>query len=192
MSLVARLLLASPPRALLSGGPRHFATATRLSEATSLGSKCKELVLRPGKAGEPTDLTCVNMMCEHVGGPCACKLAKALASVPNLERLDLAGHQLGTLPDAVKDLQKLTYLNVSGNALTDLSLLAGLPSLRTLVADDNMLTRVEFGDMASLRQISLNNNAMTSFPDLSWDTLCSFDFKIKLDGNPCHPDIKGE
>ena len=188
MSIVARRLLVTTQVAF-PGRTKNMSTAKRLAD---VGAATTELILRPNPSGEFTDLTCVNMMCEHVGGSCVCKLAKSLSKAPGLERLDLRGNKLGALPDAVKDLEKLTYLDVSGNELKELSSIAKLPNLKTLVADDNKLTRLELGDMTSLRQISLNNNAMTSFPDLSWETLCAFDFKIQLDGNPCHPDNKPE
>ena len=74
----------------------------------------KELVLLPETSGETSDLICVNMMCEHVGAPCICKLARCLTRCPNLKSLDLAGNKLGSLPESIAELQALTHLDVSG------------------------------------------------------------------------------
>jgi Leucine-rich repeat (LRR) protein len=57
---------------------------------------------------------CVNMMCEKVGQPCVCKLAKFVSKLPKLKRLDVAGNHLKQLPDSIWDLAELEHLDVSG------------------------------------------------------------------------------
>ena len=86
-------------------------TATRLSEAVRLGPKVEALVLR---GSEPTDLSCVNIMCEKVGEPCVCKLARCVSRLPNLIRLEIPDHKLGFLPEAIGELTSLQYIDVSG------------------------------------------------------------------------------
>ena len=104
--------------------------ATSLGEATRSGASCVKLVLKPDPSGGPTDLTCMNIMCEQVGGPCVCKLARALSRLPRLERLDVSGHKLGVLPDTIGELESLTHLDVSGNDLRDLSMIERPPPKR--------------------------------------------------------------
>ena len=68
-------------------------------------------------------LTCHNMMCEHVGEPCGCRIAAFLErrSFPKLETLSLRGAGLRAVPDAVLRLPRLNVLR--------------LPRLRGLDAD---------------------------------------------------------
>eukprot|EP00614_Pseudopedinella_elastica_P029842 CAMPEP_0172624308 /NCGR_PEP_ID=MMETSP1068-20121228/135394_1 /TAXON_ID=35684 /ORGANISM="Pseudopedinella elastica, Strain CCMP716" /LENGTH=131 /DNA_ID=CAMNT_0013433201 /DNA_START=327 /DNA_END=722 /DNA_ORIENTATION=- len=125
------------------------------------------------------------MMCEHVGGPCICKLARCLSKTPNLKRLDISGNKLGALPETLGDLSELTHLDVSGNALTDLSIVKRLKKLVSLKADDNMVTSLDAEGLDELAEISLCRNAFKNYPDLSWGSLLSPSFNIRLDGNPC-------
>ena len=55
-------------------------------------------------------LTCHNMMCEHVGEPCGCRIAAFLErrSFPKLETLSLNGNkELAALPCALAKCKKL-------------------------------------------------------------------------------------
>ena len=83
---------------------RALSTATRLSQVRADGELLEALVLR---GDEKSDLMCVNMMCEHVGGPCACKLARTISRVPNLRRLEIPGHGLEFLPDVLDELAEV-------------------------------------------------------------------------------------
>ena len=127
--MLLRLFSSSAPFSS-SSSSSAAAAATSLGQATRAGAECVELVLRPDPAGGPTDLTCMNIMCEHVGGACVCRLARALSRLPCLERLDIAGHRLGMLPDNIGELPNLTHLDVSGNDLGDLSMLERPPPKR--------------------------------------------------------------
>ena len=64
-------------------------------------------------------LTCHNMMCEHVGEPCGCRIAAFLErrSFPKLETLSLRGAGLRAVPDAVLRLPLLRELDLSRNEL---------------------------------------------------------------------------
>ena len=126
-------------------------------------------------------------MCEHVGSACICKLARALSRLPHLKRLDLAGNDLGALPDAVGDLRHLQYLDISGNKLKDISVVGNLQSLVELKADDNQIESVDLGSLQNLKKASFVRNRISEIPDFSWDTLASDELSIALDGNPCHP-----
>ena len=88
-------------------------------------------------------LTCHNMMCEHVGEPCGCRIAAFLErrSFPKLETLSLRGAGLRAVPDAVLRLPRLRELDLSRNellrALPDD--LAALESLETLDVTETAL-----------------------------------------------------
>ena len=88
-------------------------------------------------------LTCHNMMCEHVGEPCGCRIAAFLErrSFPKLETLSLRGAGLRAVPDAVLRLPLLRELDLSRNellrALPDD--LAALESLETLDVTETAL-----------------------------------------------------
>ena len=60
-------------------------------------------------------LTCHNMMCEHVGEPCGCRIAAFLErrSFPKLETLSLRGAGLRAVPDAILRLSRLRELDLS-------------------------------------------------------------------------------
>ena len=63
------------------------------SLADSSGAAVTELDLS-GRGGAHEDLVCVNIMCEHVGGVCICRLSRVLErpSMQNLHTLRLAGN----------------------------------------------------------------------------------------------------
>ena len=84
-SATARAAAAAPQRW------RRLATSPLATDAVNLD-------LSQAKA-----LTCHNMMCEHVGEPCGCRIAAFLErrSFPKLETLSLRGAGLRAVPDAV-------------------------------------------------------------------------------------------
>ena len=110
---------------------RHLATSPLATDAVNLD-------LSQAKA-----LTCHNMMCEHVGEPCGCRIAAFLErrSFPKLETLSLRGAGLRAVPDAVLRLPLLRELDLSRNellrALPDD--LAALESLETLDVTETAL-----------------------------------------------------
>ena len=73
---------------------------------------------------ESEDLVCNNLICEKVGGPCVCRLARYLeqhADVlsDSIVELDLSRNALPAVPDAVFKLRNLRVLDLSGNALSE-------------------------------------------------------------------------
>jgi len=83
-------------------------------------------------------------MCEKVGEPCICRLARVLSLTPDLERLDLAKNGLTALPEEVFKLRNLRDLDLSHNLLTELppSVLQ-LSHLRALDVQGNPLWEEE-------------------------------------------------
>jgi hypothetical protein len=134
------LLISShqPPLPPHSHNYQHL-VATSLSEATRAGKRLRELVLRSS-----ADLKCVNLMCEKVGEPCICRLARVLSLTPDLERLDLAKNGLTALPEEVFKLRNLRDLDISHNQLTELpSSVLQLSHLRALDVQGNPLREEE-------------------------------------------------
>ena len=105
-------------------------------------------------------LTCHNMMCEHVGEPCGCRIAAFLErrSFPKLETLSLRGAGLRAVPDAILCLPRLRELDLSRNellrALPDD--LAALESLETLDVTETALEALppRLFDLPRLRRVA--------------------------------------
>ncbi|KAJ0407693.1 hypothetical protein ATCC90586_001875 [Pythium insidiosum] len=111
------------------------------------------------------DLICKNLMCEHVGSSCACKLALVLERVPELEEMDLSRNQLRFLPDATFALTRLRRLNVAGNLLETLSPgITRLQQLEVLNLAHNRLTDVPVDELLSslprLRELDVSGNPL--------------------------------
>lgn len=133
---------------------RAFATvAYRLSEC---GPDTVELNLSRSVASDANDLACFNIMCEGVGGPCTCKLARALSRAPSLAKLNLAGNGLTSLPGIFSTLKMLTYLDVSDNSLRDLSVLKDATCLRSLNADRNKLEDLDLSTLQHIPEVGQN------------------------------------
>ena len=138
----ARLLLRNLARAASRNGTaaaRAAAPQSRRRLATSpLATDAVNLDLSQAKA-----LTCHNMMCEHVGEPCGCRIAAFLErrSFPKLETLSLRGAGLRAVPDAVLRLPSLRELDLSRNELLRVlpDDLAALESLETLDVTETAL-----------------------------------------------------
>ena len=104
----------------------HHASTPPFHTATSITTA---LQLAPTGRLHAIDLTssedcrCVNLMCVHVGGPCACRVAVALEKVAGrggaatVSVLSLAANGLVSVPASVRELTALTELDVSGNQL---------------------------------------------------------------------------
>ncbi|DBA02945.1 TPA: hypothetical protein N0F65_005972 [Lagenidium giganteum] len=113
------------------------------------------------------DLMCRNLMCEHVGSSCTCRLALVLDRVPALQRMDLSNNNLRALPDNTFELTALTHLDVSGNVLTTLS--PAIAQLQTLQDLDLRHNRLE----------ALPEQALLALPHLQ---------RLRIDGNPLSVD----
>ncbi|TMW55184.1 hypothetical protein Poli38472_013946 [Pythium oligandrum] len=101
------------------------------------------------------DLICKNLMCEHVGSSCACKLSLVLERVPELREMDLSGNQLRFLPVSTFALTQLTTLNVAQNHLDVLSPeIAALTNLETLDVSHNRLQELPVDVLSALPKLS--------------------------------------
>lgn len=122
-------------------------------------------------------------------------LGKAGVTIPeglvNLEVLDLSGNRLKPsifsptkLPD---DLEKLTEIDLSGNILPSINLIANIPSLEIVRVNSNSFTSLSVpGELINLKEIYLSNNGLTeitfeegldslTFVDLSKNDLTDLD-----------------
>lgn len=109
------------------------------------------------------DLVCKNMMCEHVGSSCACKLSLVLERLPQLQEMDLSNNQLRFLPESTFQLAQLTRLDLSRNQLTELS------------ASVAQLQQLQVLDLSHNRIVRLPEDALLALPKLR---------EIRIAGNP--------
>lgn len=145
MRAARRLGASAAPRARLStaAAPSDEAqlavvVARSYRDVARDGPRVRELLL-----AKSPDLTCKNLMCEHVGDACACRLALVLERAPALERLDLSHNDLRALPDSAFALARLTHLDASHNRLTALpEHVAQLQALEVLDLRANRLERL--------------------------------------------------
>ena len=155
----ATLLLRNLARAASRNGTAAARAAApqswRRLATSPLATDAVNLDLSQAKA-----LTCHNMMCEHVGEPCGCRIAAFLErrSFPKLETLSLRGAGLRAVPDAVLRLPLLRELDLSRNellrALPDD--LAALESLETLDVTETALEALppRLFDLPRLRRVA--------------------------------------
>lgn len=161
-----RRLAASAPRARLSTASAaagdapeaaDSAVARSYRDVARAGPRVRELLLP-----RSPDLTCKNLMCEHVGDACACRLALVLERAPALERLDLSRNDLRALPDAAFALARLRELDASHNRLAALpELVAQLQALEVLDLRGNQLERLPeraLEALPRLREVRVGQN----------------------------------
>jgi hypothetical protein len=86
---------------------------------------------------------------------------------PNVRSVDLSGNQLQSLPSGIDCLHRLEVLDLSGNRLTSVTELAGMPALRELYLDNNLLRDVpqELAGLPTLVVLSLDGNSFGKLPD---------------------------
>lgn len=99
-----------------------------------------------------------------------CTLAdslKPISILPALTKLTITGSTIST----VADLQKatgLTWLDLSHNAIGDLSPLAGMKNMETLLLDHNAISDISaLSGMPQLKRVSLSHNIITSMAPLA-------------------------
>uniref|UniRef100_A0A674IM03 Leucine rich repeats and calponin homology domain containing 1 n=1 Tax=Terrapene triunguis TaxID=2587831 RepID=A0A674IM03_9SAUR len=84
----------------------------------------------------------------------------------SLETLNLYHNCIKIIPDAIVNLQMLTYLNLSRNQLSSLpACLCGLP-LKVLIASNNKLGSLpeEIGQLKQLMELDVSCNEITTLP----------------------------
>ncbi|XP_075345573.1 leucine-rich repeat and calponin homology domain-containing protein 1 isoform X3 [Mycteria americana] len=84
----------------------------------------------------------------------------------SLETLNLYHNCIKIIPDAIMNLQMLTYLNLSRNQLSSLpACLCGLP-LKVLIASNNKLGSLpeEIGQLKQLMELDVSCNEITALP----------------------------
>ena len=137
------------PRRLFTSATTDNLSATSLQDIARFGARVVSLDLRTSN-----DLICRQLLCEHVGDACACRLALALERVPRLRRLDLSNNRLRALPEAVYALQHLEWLDVRQNCLSTLSTdLAKLTQLQTLDVRSNKLKTLPIEQLETLEKL---------------------------------------
>lgn len=168
---------------------RRFSAVARPDGAAHkdapLVARCLRDVARDGprvralELPQSGDLVCRNLMCEHVGDACACRLALVLERAPAIERLDLSRNQLRALPDSTFALARLERLDASHNRLTTLPpLVSQLAALEVLDLRANALERLPeqaLDALPRLREVLVADN-----PALDVDAVASPTLRAKL------------
>ena len=94
-------------------------------------------------------------------------------SVDSLHKLQIINSNLSSIPHALAHLHKLTYLDISFSPIQDISGLANISGLTYLGLKNNEIN--EDSDLeismsrlkGTLEELNLNNNDLTTLPDLS-------------------------
>ncbi|XP_054735389.1 internalin I [Anastrepha obliqua] len=112
-------------------------------------------------------------------------LARLPLFLPRLQHLDLSGSVLCSLRDLGYGLMHLNYLNVSNCGLNSFDGTSGLPAVRTLIADGNMIQRVDpLTELPLLQHLSAQNNRISDLGLLTFLGLCPNLRELELQGNP--------
>ncbi|XP_036214099.2 nischarin [Bactrocera oleae] len=111
-------------------------------------------------------------------------LASLPLFLPRLQHLDLSGSVLCSLRDLGYGLLHLTYLNVSNCGLNSFDGTSGLPAIRVIIADGNMIQRVDpLTDLVLLQRLSVRNNRISDLGLLTFLGLCPNLLELELQGN---------
>ena len=83
--------------------------------------------------------------------------------------LHVKSHNWTVLPDAIKDMQALTYMEIKHGPLTDLGNVEMLRKLRNVDLSFNLMKEIpgSFGRL-ELLQVIVNNNMLTGLPPAVW------------------------
>jgi hypothetical protein len=95
------------------------------------------------------------------------ELPEAIASLTQLQMLDLQNNQLRELPEAIASLTQLQELNLRNNQLRELpESIVSLTQLQQLDLSSNKLTEVPepLASLTQLQQLYLSNNQLTEVP----------------------------
>ena len=153
---------ASSSRSSAAAGERGRARCGHFTSLREASARTREVVSLDLSGSE--DLRCTNLFCEKVGGPCLCKLARAVERMRGLEELRLDGSALSAVPDAVWALPRLRRLGLADNGLTALAVPpGGAPALEELSLRGNAgLRRLDAGAGAlpRLRALDVRGTAL--------------------------------
>ncbi|XP_017060061.1 LOW QUALITY PROTEIN: leucine-rich repeat-containing protein 9 [Drosophila ficusphila] len=112
-------------------------------------------------------------------------LSRLSLFLPRLQSLDLSGSVLSSLRDLGYGLLQLTRLDISNCGLNSFDGTSGLPAIRVLVADGNMIQRVDpLAELAHLRVLRARNNRISELGLLSFLGMCPQLQEVELQGNP--------
>ena len=90
-----------------------------------------------------------------------------IAALPALQKLTISGTTLSTIADLEK-AQNLTFLDLSRNAIGDLTPLTGMKNLETLLLDNNAISDITpLSTMPQLTRVSLSHNIISSMAPLA-------------------------
>lgn len=95
-----------------------------------------------------------------------CDLPSILTTFPFLEMLLLNHNIIRTVPETIKQLRSLTYLDLRGNQLTTLPRELCFLPVQVLLVSNNRLTSLpdELGRMEQLTDLEVSYNQLTSLP----------------------------
>ncbi|NXJ78399.1 LRCH1 protein, partial [Trogon melanurus] len=99
----------------------------------------------------------------------------------SLETLNLYHNCIKIIPDAIVNLQMLTYLNLSRNQLSSLpACLCGLP-LKVLIASNNKLGSLpeEIGQLKQLMELDVSCNEITTLPQQIGQLKCLKELNVR-------------
>ncbi|NXO57957.1 LRCH1 protein, partial [Aramus guarauna] len=99
----------------------------------------------------------------------------------SLETLNLYHNCIKIIPDAIVNLQMLTYLNLSRNQLSSLpACLCGLP-LKVLIASNNKLGSLpeEIGQLKQLMELDVSCNEITALPQQIGQLKCLKELNVR-------------
>ncbi|XP_060654881.1 dynein axonemal assembly factor 1 homolog [Drosophila nasuta] len=112
-------------------------------------------------------------------------LSRLSLFLPSLQQLDLSGSVLSSLRDLGYGLMQLTHLNISNCGLNSFDGTSGLPAIRVLIADGNMIQRVgPLSELSQLQVLQARNNRISELGLLSFLGLCPQLMQVELGGNP--------
>ncbi|XP_064545010.1 uncharacterized protein LOC135433020 [Drosophila montana] len=112
-------------------------------------------------------------------------LSRLSLFLPRLQQLDLSGSVLSSLRDLGYGLTQLNHLNISNCGLNSFDGTSGLPALRVLIADGNMIQRVgPLTELGQLQMLQARNNRISELGLLTFLGLCPQLRELDLSGNP--------
>ena len=116
-------------------------------------------------------------------------ISESIANLKCLKVLEVDRNGLKTLPTGLKSLPRLETLSIRENLLTDVNIIASLPSLRILNASSNQIARLpdDFGPCTTtLSALYVGANKLTALPAsiLSLPQLEALDIRNNADLKP--------